>query len=76
MSIKCPECGKEVNEVYTVCPWCGCPLGGNDGASSAAENFNLGIQKINDERLLNFRKKKMSSVKESQIRKMIKRGRH
>ena len=47
MSIKCPECGKEVNEVYTVCPWCGCPLGGNDGASSAAENFNLGIQKIN-----------------------------
>ena len=57
MSIKCPECGKEVNEVYTVCPWCGCPLGGKDGASSAAENFNLGIQKINNEKTIELSKK-------------------
>lgn len=57
MSIKCPECGKKVNEVYTVCPWCGCPLGGNDGASSAAENFNLGIQKINNEKTIELSKK-------------------
>lgn len=38
--IKCPECGKEISDLATDCPNCGCPIKRSEGQIS--ENSNRG----------------------------------